>query len=822
MKKNYLRAVLSFAVAGMMALSMFTAGTSTVKADDTSIAAPVLHNEPTAKNIYQTTGSETDGEIENILNGKTGYDGIDFKYAKSYKFSGQITVGKPFVIKTEQPVTVNHGFSLSSGANLLFTGEAAFTVNGNNTTDSYGIVSLVDNVYVTLNHANITIENTDHYGIYFHDNGSHKGIDVKGGTLNVTNCANKSDEGGIEINGGSFNLLDEATVKAQHNGYSEFGDLYLQDGTVLNLSQKSILDVLTDSNGKGYNSVTFLSSKVFINNSILNVTMNKVGIHDGPFTASRGIQTDGDSYVTIANNSSLNVKSTSSEVKGAAQSYGINKSNVTVGTDSSFNVSGFATALNGVTLDSESNGYVTIDDATIDTNGNSTITGGSVKMQDNGSVVNGHMVAAADKVVNTPKNTLQESLTRFDLTANTGDLMKGANTSIHIWEKDTAQSYDYKIGELHDGTAYVWAPAAHVTAWTYVNGQLQQLDINDLYTIRGYAVKNVGGALEDAPAPSGTRFLGWKTADGSWFTDNTVVYADTMIFPVYTAVTTTDIPFDLSEDNGDGTTYVNGPRNVENGGKVDYKATIDLKPIQAVLADYQTSTGYISGGFTMTIKGNSAMKFAATAGKTDNIKDYFTGDSIDAGLFTLDSAPVYDEASNTMTFKVKIADDLAKNGMTGKQLSDLLSTGITAQSNSVNYMTADTTSTTRYGRVIATFNGSLTFSNKDKTKNFTIDMNGVQAAGEADPTLGKLGSDPATTVSATVNFTTPVTPVQPTAEPTAVPTSRPDTPTADDRNNRPTTPNTGDQTNAALAAGILAIALLTIGTVFYFKKKYSD
>ncbi len=85
---------------------------------------------------------------------------------------------------------------------------------------------------------------------------------------------------------------------------------------------------------------------------------------------------------------------------------------------------------------------------------------------------------------------------------------------------------------------------------------------------------------------------------------------------------------------------------------------------------------------------------------------------------------------------------------------------------------------------------------------------------------------PETFTSPVVKYTVlPKTDNKPSAAPvpTTNPTdNRPTTPTADDRNERPNTPNTGDQTNAPLAAGVLAVALLTCGAVFFFKKKYSN
>ncbi len=56
-------------------------------------------------------------------------------------------------------------------------------------------------------------------------------------------------------------------------------------------------------------------------------------------------------------------------------------------------------------------------------------------------------------------------------------------------------------------------------------------------------------------------------------------------------------------------------------------------------------------------------------------------------------------------------------------------------------------------------------------------------------------------------------------------TARPVTPvTPDDggRNARPSTPNTGDQTNAPMAAGALAFSMLLAGLAFFFRRKYSD
>jgi len=82
---------------------------------------------------------------------------------------------------------------------------------------------------------------------------------------------------------------------------------------------------------------------------------------------------------------------------------------------------------------------------------------------------------------------------------------------------------------------------------------------------------------------------------------------------------------------------------------------------------------------------------------------------------------------------------------------------------------------------------------------------------------------------------TPITTETPVATPASTETERLTTPTTNEktettavtetdssRNERPSTPNTGDQSNVALAAGIMTIAVLVIGVTLFFRKRFSE
>jgi choice-of-anchor A domain-containing protein/LPXTG-motif cell wall-anchored protein len=69
--------------------------------------------------------------------------------------------------------------------------------------------------------------------------------------------------------------------------------------------------------------------------------------------------------------------------------------------------------------------------------------------------------------------------------------------------------------------------------------------------------------------------------------------------------------------------------------------------------------------------------------------------------------------------------------------------------------------------------------------------------------------------------TTPITPDTPTPTPSAPTTPTPERPTTPTTTDRPHTPNTGDQTNAGMAAGAFGFSMLIAGFAVFFKKKYS-
>jgi len=75
----------------------------------------------------------------------------------------------------------------------------------------------------------------------------------------------------------------------------------------------------------------------------------------------------------------------------------------------------------------------------------------------------------------------------------------------------------------------------------------------------------------------------------------------------------------------------------------------------------------------------------------------------------------------------------------------------------------------------------------------------------------------------------PTTTETPVTTPASTETVRPTTPATNEktetdssRNERPSTSNTGDQSNVALAAGVLGIAVLVIGITVFFRKRFSE
>lgn len=248
-----------------------------------------------------------------------------------------------------------------------------------------------------------------------------------------------------------------------------------------------------------------------------------------------------------------------------------------------------------------------------------------------------------------------------------------------------------------------------------------------------------------------------------------------------------DIPMDLLVDNGDGTTYINGPRDAKVGGTVKYSSTIDMSEIAAIAANFGNSIGYITGSFTITLTGSKGITPAAGFGTSADINDYFAGGAIE--LFELTAAPTYDSATNKITFNVKVKDEYnqAATALTGTECAAILNKGISGNSNYTAVVNSDIV-TPGYSRAVATFSGTLNYHNAANTLNFTINMTGVQDDPDnlKDPTLGKLGSDAETVVSTTVTY-------------------------------KATHPNTGDSTNigiytVAMAAAVIGMAWIVIET----------
>ncbi len=259
------------------------------------------------------------------------------------------------------------------------------------------------------------------------------------------------------------------------------------------------------------------------------------------------------------------------------------------------------------------------------------------------------------------------------------------------------------------------------------------------------------------------------------------------------AATAQDIPIDLLVDNGDGVTYINGPRDVAVGDTIKFSSTIDMSSIAAIAANFGNSIGYITGNFTITLTGSAGVAPSAGFGTSADIADYFAGGAMQ--MFELVSAPTYDAATNTITFNVKVKDSYADpaTAITGAACAAIIGQGLSGNSNYTATIDSGI-ETSGYARAVATFSGTLNYRNAANTLNFTINMTGVQMdpANLADPTLATYGSDPATAVSTTVLY-----------KPAATTTN----------------PQTGDD-SAVLFYGLLAAGAvaLTVAAICFKKK----
>jgi len=213
------------------------------------------------------------------------------------------------------------------------------------------------------------------------------------------------------------------------------------------------------------------------------------------------------------------------------------------------------------------------------------------------------------------------------------------------------------------------------------------------------------------------------------------------------------IPIDVLENNGSNTIFFNGPCEAYIGDKIYYKMTIDMSQIAAIAGGYGSTTGYLSGNYTMTVAMSSALKPSENANQSSDINDYFEGDAVQ--LFELTAVPSYDSATNTITYQAKVRDKYATEGITGTELAKLLNSGLYAISKNDNTSTVtDAMKTAGYGRAKISFAGDINYKNASGTRDYTINMKGIQGDPEnsTDTTLGTVGDDSQDTISATVLY----------------------------------------------------------------------
>jgi len=287
-----------------------------------------------------------------------------------------------------------------------------------------------------------------------------------------------------------------------------------------------------------------------------------------------------------------------------------------------------------------------------------TITGGSVKMDDSCSIIDGIMTAIdPDKVDPVPVNAAGEELTRFDLNGK-------ADTDIEIAAEagnETAHpGYTYSVGKDHDGTAYVWAPAVSVNFWpneeAYTGGNAEDIILTD-YTIRGNTIPYVGGSSADEsklPVPAGKQFSHWVNADtGETFDPSAdAVSADMDVYAVYT-----DKEYNIVYSFVSGTSNMSLPAEVTAllpgaAKATDHTAVTAAQPSASTVdvADGTwTFTGYDAdsktiSGADITFTGTWTFKAAGTASVTDtgsiaknvsNGTGIRTGDSSNINMYVI-------------------------------------------------------------------------------------------------------------------------------------------------------------------------------------------
>lgn len=742
------------------ALALFLCAAMTYTASFAAFPAPAAY----AAGEYEVQATDTITELQARVDSGNS---LSFP-AGTYSYDGALSIGAADITITTAsgadvtftPAAGVSGINVDAAGSVTFAGSGVITMDDKNSTsgNTRGIqcAGAFNMTGGTLN-----VENSPGYGISGDAVG--KDFNMTGGTLNITNCGWIDAEGGFiwdnnvcNFTAGELNITD--------CGNTSFGSIYVQCPLTFG-SNASGAAAMTVNLANKVNDVVDFENTIFISKTM---TVNKSATVNVTLTGSgsgqrRGINTAGSDV--IIDGGTFNV---TNSYTGTGATYGIRGANITVENAGVLDVentdTGIASRGLSGTLTATADSFVTMNTKTTDnTETMNTITGGSVKMQEAYSVVNGQRVKSDDKIDfflgdNTPVNASGETLTRFDLSGK-------ANSDIEIAAdaNDAAAhpAYTYSVGEDHEGTAYVWAPAVTVNFWPSQSDYTTKSNlIESTETIRGNTIAYVGGSapsIDKVTVPAGQKFLGWiNAATGKVFDpDSDVISADTDVYPLFSNVMEQSVPIDLLEDNTNGSSFVNGPLEVSIGDKIYYKATIDMSKIAAIAAGFNTSVGYLTGDYTMTIAATPGLVKAANAGTSADIADYFEGDAVK--LFELTGAPTFDSSTNTITFHAKVKDEYKQTGITGVELAKLLNAGLYGVSKGDNTVTVtDAIKAPTYSRAIATFKGVINYSNSTYTKNYSIDMTGTQAdpANLSDPTLSdsNYGSAPADTVSATVHY----------------------------------------------------------------------
>lgn len=488
---------------------------------------------------YTATGSETAAQLTAIIDGTTTdaagnkYDVVEFPAGTyNYNMTAPIHIRRAVTIKADAGanVTLTGGdFRGYANSNTTFTGAGSFLLKNPNT---YGIWSNDPSVKFNFDHTNFTIDGAPGFGFYALLGGNT--TNIKGGTFVVKNCAKTGNEGGIEVDGATFNVSDGAQMTIENNGNGTFGDLYMNGKMNVSGANTKVTINETRATARGYGMVIPTSGHLNIDGATFEINTT---------TAGRGLNAGNNAAdtVNIENGGKLLIKA-----NGGLANSGIRRAKVTLNDTSVLKVEGYKYALDGSVLVTKGKPHVTLNGTTEDngstpvftggTNG-SIIMGGSVLEDYSDHVVDGALTATAggSQVATQPVNTAGEALTRFDIRGL-------SNKTINIAaDPDNAAhpAYTYSVGTNHGGTAYVWAPAVNVKFWetkeAFDNNDAAKL-IKTLTTIRGNNLKLVGATMPEAPAaPAGKVFSHWVNADtGEVFDVNTsLTKSVTNVYPVY-------------------------------------------------------------------------------------------------------------------------------------------------------------------------------------------------------------------------------------------------------------------------------------------------